>query len=69
MSAKSCYYVKRLNIADVIDEYAKTYKRIRNRYVSNIKKYKKETWQRFVEAESNRDPWGIVNRIVKEKIG
>ena len=37
--------------------------------MSNIKKCKKETWQRFVETEGNRDPWGIVYRIVKEKIG
>ena len=58
-----------LHLADIINEYANTYKRIRNKYVSSIKKYKKETWQRFVEAEGNRDTWGIVYRIVKEKIG
>ena len=60
---------KRLHLADVIDEYGKTYKIIRNKYESNIKKCKKETLQRFVETEGNRDPWEIVYRIVKEKIG
>ena len=34
--------VKRLNMADVIDEYAKTYKRIRNRCVRHQKNIKRK---------------------------
>ena len=70
MSAKKqLLRAKRLHLADIIDRYANTYKKLKNVYMSNIKKYKKETWQQFVEVKGNRDPWGIGYKIVKEKIG
>ena len=37
--------------------------------MSKIRKCKQETWQQFVEVEGNRDPWGIVYKIVREKFG
>ena len=66
---KQLLRAKRLHLADVISEYVNTYRRLRNLYVSNIKKLKLEAWQRFVEEEGNKDPWGIVYKIVKEKTG
>ena len=70
MSAKKqLLRARKLNLVNVIEEYANTYKTNRNKYVSDIKKRKKEAWQRFVDVEGNRDPWGIVYRIVREKVG
>ena len=68
MSAKKQYFrAKRLHLVDVVN--ASEYKKLRNIYVSNIKKFKKESWQEFVNIEGNKDPWGIVYKIVNEKIG
>ena len=59
----------RLHLDNVYNEYASEYKKLRNEYVSQIRKQKKETWQKFVEIEGNKDPWGIVHKIVNDKIG
>lgn len=40
----------------------------RNRYVSEIKKARKDFWQKFVNLEANKDPWGIPYKIVRDKI-
>ena len=66
-SKKQLLRARRLHLANVIEEYANDYKRLRNAYVSKIRKCKQETWQQFVEVEGNKDPWGIVYKIVRKK--
>ena len=41
---KQLLRANRLHLADVVSEYVNTYRRLRNVYVSNIKKFKIEAW-------------------------
>ncbi|CAK9811752.1 Retrovirus-related Pol polyprotein from type-1 retrotransposable element R1 (Fragment) [Anthophora quadrimaculata] len=58
----------KLNLIDQIEIYQNTYRRSRNRYVKEIRTAKRSTWQNFVTDESNKDPWGIVYKIARDKI-
>lgn len=50
-------------------ENAKAIYRItRNRYTALIRKEKKESWQKLVGEKGNQDPWGIVYKIMHNKI-
>lgn len=48
--------------------YEATYKDAKNKYVREVKKSKKDTWQNFVITEGNKDPWSIVYKIAREKL-
>lgn len=68
-SARKQYIrARKLNLAG-IEEYAETYKkRTRNKYTSEIRKCKRETWQEFVTREGNKDSWSIAYKIAREKL-
>jgi len=44
------------------------YKKTRADYIREIRRCKITSWQNFVTAKGNEDPWGIVYRILKNKI-
>ena len=67
LAKKQLLRARRLQLDDLIEKYADTYRTLRNSYVSKIKRCKKETWQNFVQVEGNKDPWGIPYKIVREK--
>lgn len=50
------------------EEYERTYKRARNKYVKNIQRRKKDTWQEFVTTEGNKDPWSLPYKIARERL-
>ena len=64
---KELLRARRLQLVELIDNYAETYRELRKSHVSKIKKCKRETWQNFVNKEGNKDPWSIVYKIVREK--
>ncbi|CAL7932908.1 unnamed protein product [Xylocopa violacea] len=41
---------------------------IRNKYTTEIRKTKKECWEKFVTDEGNAKPWGTVYKICMQKI-
>lgn len=67
MAKKQLIRARKLHLTEVLSDYTEMYKKLRNRYVMKIRNAKKETWQEFVRVEGNKDPWGIVYRIVREK--
>ena len=54
LAKKQLTRARRLHLAELVDEYAETYRRLRNTYVSEIKKCKRNTWQHFVNGEANK---------------
>lgn len=67
LAKKQLLQSRRLQLVDLIDNYTETYRELRNSYISKIKRCKRESWQNFVNTERNKDPWGIVYKIVRDK--
>ena len=65
---KQLLRARRLQLTELMERYAETYRKLRNSYVSKIKKCKRETWQSVITTEENKDPWGIVYKIAPEKL-
>lgn len=40
----------------------------RSVYFNSVKKAKREDWERFVTQKGNKDPWGVVYRLIREKL-
>lgn len=59
---------KRLGFEELLEVYGEKYKRERNKYVADIRKRKRYTWENFVTTEGNREPWSIVYKIIREKL-
>lgn len=58
---------KKLNL-DVETEVAHLrYRDSRKKYVNEIRKSKKQSWQNFVKNIGNKDPWGVVYKILRNK--
>ncbi|CAK9809270.1 Retrovirus-related Pol polyprotein from type-1 retrotransposable element R1 (Fragment) [Anthophora quadrimaculata] len=57
-----------LNLIDQTETFGNTYRTSRNRYVKEIRSAERRTWQNFVTDEGNKDPWGIVYKIARDKI-
>jgi hypothetical protein len=43
------------------------YRRARNSYFVAVRKAKKESWEKFVTEEGNKDPWGIPYKVLADK--
>jgi len=56
-----------LGIMDISD-CIKKYKTLRNKYVKEIRNNKKDTWQKFVTTEGNKNPWSIPYKIARDKL-
>lgn len=65
---KQLWRARKLNLVDFCTQYEATYKKARNRYCCEIKRRKRDTWRNFVSEEGNKDPWGIVYKIARDKI-
>lgn len=59
---------KKLHLLDCLESAKLNYKRIRNKYVAGIRRAKQKSWQNFVTKETNKDPWSIPYKIVRDKI-
>ncbi|KAK2578277.1 hypothetical protein KPH14_000718, partial [Odynerus spinipes] len=59
---------RRLNLCDQIEYMKRKFKENKNRYVAMIRRSKKESWRNFVNTVGNNNPWGIVYKIVRDKI-
>lgn len=59
---------KKLRLLNFLEDAKIKYKKIRNKYIAEIRKSKQESWQNFVTVESNKDPWSIPYKIVRDKI-
>ena len=44
------------------------YLNIRREYKTEIEKARRESWQRFVTEEGNRDPWGVIYKLCSRKV-
>lgn len=64
---KQLFRARKLRLID-LTTYEYEYKTARNKYVSEIKKSKRNTWRDFVTTEGNKDPWSIVTKIAREKL-
>ncbi|KAK2577757.1 hypothetical protein KPH14_012616 [Odynerus spinipes] len=53
---------------DNLEQCKEIYRKARNNYVKEIRKAKNASWRDFVSTEGNRDPWGIMHKIVKNKL-
>lgn len=51
-----------------VEQYSRSYSRLRNAYTTEIRRTKQETWRQFVHTEGNNDPWGIVYKITRDKM-
>jgi len=60
--------VRRLGLADELDKALHQYKKLRTKYVREIKLSKLRSWKDFVTTRGNADPWGIVYKILRNKI-
>lgn len=67
LAKKQLLRTRILHLVNLIDKNKKTYRVLRNSYISEIKKCKRQTWQNFVLAERSKDPWDIVYKIVRDK--
>lgn len=68
-SAKN--YLTRVRSFDQVDflESARLkYKFARNKYTAKIRRAKRDAWQDFVTKESNKDPWSMPYKIIRDKI-
>lgn len=72
LTRKAARRIRVLRRAGILDnrlnEAKENYRILRNRYYNNIKRAKTEDWQRFVTENGNNDPWGIVYKLVFNKI-
>jgi len=59
---------RRLRLTDEINQASNLYKKARADYVKEIRKSKMESWRNLVTTKGNHDPWGIVYRILRNKI-
>jgi len=59
---------RRLGNTDEINQARNIYKKIRAEYVKEIRRSKMSSWQNLVTVKGNEDPWGIVYKILKNKI-
>lgn len=53
---------------ELVNGYVERYKETRNMYVTEIRRRKRATWEEFVTKEGNKDPWGIIYKIIREKL-
>jgi len=60
--------LRRLGIADDLAQTLRRYKKTRADYIREIRRCKITSWQNFVTAKGNEDPWGIVYKILRNKI-
>ena len=44
------------------------YLNLRREYKTEIGKARRESWQRFVTIEENRDPWGMIYKLCSRKV-
>lgn len=51
-----------------INEAKEIYRILRKSYFDSVKKAKSNDWHRFVEENGNEDPWGIVYKLISNKI-
>lgn len=65
---KNIQRYKRLNINEIEKQERKNYKAVRNKYVSQIRKSKTESWKKFVTDIGNKNPWGVVYKLTTGKI-
>jgi len=68
LAKKQLARASRLHLGKDLEEAKLKYKTKRNKYVIAIKKAKRESWQNFVKIESNKDPWSIPYKIVRDKM-
>lgn len=68
MAKRQLTRARKMNIIDSIQICEEAYRKSRNKYVSLIRKSKKESWKEFVTTKGNKNPWSIVYKIVREKI-
>jgi len=47
---------------------SKTTSLLRNKYTKEIRNNKKDTWQKFVTIEGNKNPWSIPYKIARDKL-
>lgn len=59
---------RKLNLKELLDKCVLGYKKARNDFVSEIRKCKIASWRNFVSQEGNRDPWGLLHKILREKL-
>lgn len=59
--------VRRLSLND-LEQAKNRHKKYRAEYVKEIRKSKMQSWQRFITEKGNEDPWGIVYKILRNKI-
>jgi len=59
---------RRLGLTEEIIQARNIYKKCRTEYVREIRLSKMSSWQSFVTAKGNEDPWGIVYKILRNKI-
>lgn len=69
MTARKCLRETRKggNTEQIEDANIK-YRNIRNKYVKNIRQNKCKSWKNFITNEGNLDPWGIVYKIMRNKL-
>ncbi|CAL1672731.1 unnamed protein product [Lasius platythorax] len=60
--------IRKENKADQKLNAITTYRDLRNKYKNEIRNCKLKTWQNFVAEIGNTDPWGIVYKILRNKI-
>lgn len=65
---KQLYRARKLNFYDLIPEYEQKFRRARNKYAAVIRKTKRSSWKIFDTKEGNRDPWGMIYKIVRHKL-
>lgn len=51
-----------------VDAHKREYNRLKNEYTQAIRKAKLDHWREFVETEGNENVWGMVYKIVTEKL-
>jgi len=64
---KQMLRARKLGITE-IKEFTEKYKKLRNKFVREIRFNKKETWEKFVTVEGNKNPWSIPYKIIRDKL-
>lgn len=53
---------------NLIDQVQRRYRSIRNKYVTEIRKSKQQSWRDFVTTETSKDMWSLPYKIIRDKI-
>jgi len=60
--------IRRMNITEELVQALYQYKRYRSEYIREIRHCKITSWKNFVIIKGNADPWGLVYKILRNKI-